>query len=112
MVMEKSWNMKNWPKVMEFCDHSWNFTNFPKELYQICMFLVATKKLINNLESPHFPKFSAKCRESGRKIVMENQEMVMEKSWKNILSSLWEPCYIGRAVGRPLKNGGGGSFLM
>ena len=23
---------------------------------------------------------------------MENQEMVMEKSWKNILSSLWEPC--------------------
>ena len=23
---------------------------------------------------------------------MENQEMVMENSWKNILSSLWEPC--------------------
>ena len=23
---------------------------------------------------------------------MENQEMGMEKSWKNILSSLWEPC--------------------
>ena len=23
---------------------------------------------------------------------MENQEMVMEKSWKNIMSSLWEPC--------------------
>ena len=22
---------------------------------------------------------------------MENQEMVMEKSWENILSSLWEP---------------------
>ena len=22
MVMEKSWNMKNWPKVMEFCDQS------------------------------------------------------------------------------------------
>ena len=24
-------------------------------------------------------------------MVMENQEMVMEKLWKNILSSLWEP---------------------
>ena len=23
---------------------------------------------------------------------MENQEMVMEKSWQNILSSPWEPC--------------------
>ena len=23
---------------------------------------------------------------------MDNQEMVMENSWKNILSSLWEPC--------------------
>ena len=23
---------------------------------------------------------------------MENLEMVMEKSWENILSSLWEPC--------------------
>ena len=33
MVMEKSWNMKNWPKVMEFCDQSWNFTNFAPELY-------------------------------------------------------------------------------
>ena len=28
MVMEKSWNMKKWPKVMEFCDNSWNFINF------------------------------------------------------------------------------------
>ena len=27
-------------------------------------------------------------------MVIENQEMVMEKSWKNILSSLWEPCYV------------------
>ena len=25
-------------------------------------------------------------------MVMENQEMAMEKSWKNILSSLWKPC--------------------
>ena len=32
MVMEKSWNMKNWPEVVEFCDQSWNFTNFDPEL--------------------------------------------------------------------------------
>ena len=32
VVMEKSWNMKNWPKVIEFCDQSWNFTNFAPEL--------------------------------------------------------------------------------
>ena len=83
MVMEKSWNMKNWPKVMEFCDQSWNFTNFAPELYQICNSFVTTKKLSSDLESPHFPMFSRKCCEckSGR-------EMVMEKSWKNILSSL------------------------
>ena len=31
-VMEKSWNMKDWPKVMEFCDQSLNFTNFAPEL--------------------------------------------------------------------------------
>ena len=24
-------------------------------------------------------------------MVMENQDMVMEKSWKNFLSSMWEP---------------------
>ena len=25
MVMEKSWNMKNWPKVMEICDSVMEF---------------------------------------------------------------------------------------
>ena len=29
MVMERSWNMKNWPKVLEFCDSV-------IELYQFC----------------------------------------------------------------------------
>ena len=28
--MEKSCNMKNWPKVMEFCDQSWNFPTTKK----------------------------------------------------------------------------------
>ena len=32
IVMEKSWNIENKPKVMEFCNQSWNFTNFAPEL--------------------------------------------------------------------------------
>ena len=55
--------MKNWPKVMEFCDQSWNFTNFAPKFDQICMFFVTGKKLSSNLESPLFPMFSTKCRE-------------------------------------------------
>ena len=55
-VMEKSWNMKNWPKVIEFCDQSWNLTNFAHN------FFVTIKKLTSNLESLHFLMFSAKCR--------------------------------------------------
>ena len=34
-VMEKSWNLVNWQKVMEFCDQSCNSTKFDCELYQI-----------------------------------------------------------------------------
>ena len=63
MVMEKSWDMNNWPKVMEFCDHSWNFTNFGSRFYQICIFFVTTKKLSSDLESRYCPTFSAKCLE-------------------------------------------------
>ena len=33
MVMEKSWNMKNWPKVMEFCDSVMEFYQFAPNLY-------------------------------------------------------------------------------
>ena len=63
-VTEKSWNLyKDWPKVMEFCDQSWNFTNLAPNFYQICMNFATTKKLSSNLESPHFPIFSPKCRE-------------------------------------------------
>ena len=62
MVMEKSWNMKNWPKVMEFCSQSWNFTNFAPELDQICIFVATTKKLSIDVESPLFLTFSAKRR--------------------------------------------------
>ena len=75
MVMEKSWNMKNWPKVMEFCYQSWNFTNFAPELYQICIFFATNKKLSMDVEST-FLTFSAK---SIREMVMENEEW----SWKS-----------------------------
>ena len=78
-------------KVMEFCDQSWYFNNFAPKLCQICVFSVTTKTLSSYLERLHFLMFSTKCRKCGRKMVMENQEIVMEKSWKNILSNLWEP---------------------
>ena len=79
--------MKNWPKVMEFCDQSWNFTNFAPKF----VFFVTIKKLSSNLESPHFfqcfPQNVANAK-SGRQMVMENQEMAVEKLWKNILSAV------------------------
>ena len=43
MVMEKSLNMRNWPKDME-------------------CFFATSKKLSVNVESLHFPMFSAICR--------------------------------------------------
>ena len=51
MVMEKSWNMKNWPKVMDF------FVSV-MEFYQFCIFSVAAKKLSSDLKKS---AFSAKC---------------------------------------------------
>ena len=77
MVMEKSWNMEHWPKIMEFCDQSWNFTNFAPKLCQFCMFLVTSKKLSSDLESPHFPLFSAKCRECK---IEKNGKPVLDES--------------------------------
>ena len=66
-------------------------------LPQICMFFVTTKKLSSNLESPHFPMFSAKCREckiekrDGHGKSRNGHGKVLEKSWKNMLSGMWEP---------------------
>ena len=73
MVMEKSWNMKNWPKVMEFCDQSWNFTNFAPIVPNI--YIYAT-----NLEIKLLCRKSVECLGKTEKF-----------SWKSILSSLWEP---------------------
>ena len=84
VVMEKSWSMKNWPKVMEFCDQSWNYTNFAPKLYQICIFLVTTKKLNSDLESLQFLTFSAKCREweIGKRNGHGKSRNGHGKSWK------------------------------
>ena len=61
-------------------------------LIKFVFFLVTTKKLSSDLESLHFQRFSAKRREC--KMVMENKKLSWEKSWTNILSSLWEPSHI------------------
>ena len=39
------------------------FTYFVPKVYKICLILVSTKKLSSDLESLHFPIFSAKCSE-------------------------------------------------
>ena len=84
----KSWYMKNWPKVMEFCHQSWNFNPNGNK----CVgFHATSKKLSIDVESLYFPQNVTNAK-LIRVMVMENEEMAMEKSWKNILSSLWEPC--------------------
>ena len=50
-------------------------------------------------------------------MVMENQEMVMEKSWENNLSSMWDPCIITTVFLKVLTtyinlNNGGIPFLF
>ena len=76
--------MINWLKVMEICDQSWNLTNFAPEFDQFVPFFLNLEKFSISLQSLHLPTFSTQCR--GGKIcaemVMENQEMVIEKSWK------------------------------
>ena len=74
MVVEKSWNMKNRPKVTEFCDQSCNFTNFAPDLYQICIYFVTTKKLSSNPKSPHFRCFPQNVANAklGTEMVMES----------------------------------------
>ena len=88
MVMEKSWNMKDLPKVTEFCDQSWNLTNFtPPNCAKFVFFLVTTKKLSSDLDSPHFPMFSVKRRKCkiGKK---DGQGKVMEKYFVKSVGTL------------------------
>ena len=70
---------------------SWNCCQFcPQIVLNLLGFFVNAKKLSSDLETPHFPTFLENVANSQleREMVMENQEMVMEKSLKNILSSL------------------------
>ena len=60
-VMEKSWSMKNWPKVMEFCYQSWNLQFLPLKCTNFVMFFATTKKLLIDVESLHFLKFPQNC---------------------------------------------------
>ena len=90
--MEKSWGMKNWPKVMEFCNQSWNFTKFVPKLYQIC----TLKKLSIDVESSHFLMFSAKChkykikKRDGHGKSRNGHGKVMEKYFVKFVGTL--PC--------------------
>ena len=91
--MEKSWNVKNWPKVMVFCDQSWNFTHSAPKLYYICKFLDATKQ---QSKKSAFSDISAKRRKFklGREMVMENEEMVMESHGKIFCQVCGNPLHV------------------
>ena len=89
MFMEKSWNMKNWPKAIDFCYQSCNFTNFAVTLCEICMFFVTTEKLSIRVESLHFLMFSANAANAKSK-----REMVMEKYFVNSVQTLHEKCIL------------------
>ena len=56
----KSWKMK---MVMNFAlmSHA-NFINFAPGFYQVCAIFADIEKFSINLEIPHFPTFSTKCR--------------------------------------------------
>ena len=63
MVLEKSWNIKTWQKVNEFCKLSWNLTIFTLEFDTINAVFVAIKKFSISTKSLYFPNFSAKYSE-------------------------------------------------
>ena len=75
-----------------------NFTNFVPKFYQICMFFATAKKLSSDLESPHLPIFSAKCREckfgkrdghgKSRNGHMKSHGKVMEKLFVKYVGTL------------------------
>ena len=92
MVM-KSWNMKNWPKIMEFCDSVIEFCQICPQIVLNLYHFGHRLEIKHRSRKPFFRHFLQNVTnlKLEREMVMENQEMVMEKLWKNILSSLWEP---------------------
>ena len=82
MVMEKSWNMRNWQKVIVFCDHSWNFINFVPRLCNFVCFDATTKKSSIDIKSLHFQTFSAKrCKCKIKK--RDGHVKIKKWSWKS-----------------------------
>ena len=63
MVMEKSLNMQNCPKVMEFCSSVLKFYQFCHRIVQNLYVFFPPLKLSIHLESQHFQVFSVKCSE-------------------------------------------------
>ena len=74
MVMGKTWNLKKWQKVMEFCDQSCNFTNFATKFYQIVALFA---KIYIGLEDPLFSDDI--LQHLSRGTILKNPE----KSWKS-----------------------------
>ena len=93
MVMEKSWNMENWPKSHGILLSVIEFYQFCPQMYQSCMFFATTKKLTIDLESLHFATCSVKCRicKITKRDGHEKLTNVHGKVMENILSTLWEP---------------------
>ena len=79
---------------MVLCYQSWNFSNFAPKLYQIHMFFDTTEKLSNDVESPHFPTFSAKNtkfkteKRDGHGKLKNGQEKGMEKYFVKSVGTL------------------------
>ena len=80
LVMEKSWNMRSWPKVMEFCDSVMEFYQFcPRNYTNFVFCWVTMRKLSSDLESA----FATFC---GKMSQMQNQEerwKTKKWSWKS-----------------------------
>ena len=81
MVMEKSWNIRNWQKVMEFWEKLWNYTNCVPEFCQMCALFANMKKFSIGLKIPHFTQISRM-----QTMVMKNCETVLENSWRHFFS--------------------------
>ena len=65
---------------MEFCDQSLNFSNLSPKIVPNLYLFAATENLSSNVKCLHFPAFSMwKIAKLGGEMVIENQEIVMEK---------------------------------
>ena len=60
MVMEKPWNMQNWPKVMEFCYQHGIVPILSPNGPNLYGFFATTQKLSIDFGSPYFLTFSAR----------------------------------------------------